>query len=214
MHTSIFSTIEPCVISDRASYRTRAIASRNRKFPIIGQIKDVHGAVWDIREVRITKHGFDLHFGNPSDAHGSYYGGLPRLIDTQALHDFWDRNRLKGHGFLFDLPAGRTTLKRARRRMGFNFDHDYEQYWVSLLPDLAALRPRDFAAKHGVKPELAFDRRAKMLGRRARPLGWWRTPETIALLLSGRTHKAVGLELGIGTSQVHRLRVRVKAEQG
>ena len=37
-----------------------------------------------------------------------------RLIATQALQDFWIANRTRGHGFLFVLPAGRTTRKRLR----------------------------------------------------------------------------------------------------
>ncbi len=76
-----------------------------RMFPDCGQVKDVDGITWNVRDVRTTKHGFDLHFGVPADNHGAYRGGLPRLIATPALRDFWDTNRLEG-GLLYDLPAG------------------------------------------------------------------------------------------------------------
>ena len=85
-----------------------------RKFPISGQEKDVDGICWDVCGVRITKHGFDLCFGIPAEDHGAYKGGTMRLIATQALQDFRIANRTRGHGFLFDLPAGRTTHKRLR----------------------------------------------------------------------------------------------------
>jgi hypothetical protein len=211
MQTNAFNNIQPFVISDHARFNQRAIATRNRKFPIIGQTKDVNGDIWDIREVRTTEHGFDLHFGNPANDHGAFTGGLPRLIDTPELYNFWNKNRLKGNGFLFHLPAGRTTLKRARRRLGFNFDIDMENHWTGLLPDLSALPSREFAAKYGVKPDLARARRTKMLGKRARPLGWWRTPETIRILLDSPTNKSAGQKLGISTSQVHRLRIQARA---
>ena len=85
-----------------------------RKFPISGQVKDVDGICWDVCGVRITKHGFDLCFGIPAEDHGAYKGGTMRLIATQALQDFRIANRTRGHGFLFVLPAGRTTRKRLR----------------------------------------------------------------------------------------------------
>jgi hypothetical protein len=123
-----------------------------------------------------------------------------------------DKNRLKSHGFLFSLPAGRTTLKRSRNRLGFNFDIDTENFWNARLDDLATLNASEFFAKHGITADLFRGRRIRMIGKRARPLGWWRTPETISLLLSGLTNKETGKRLGISTSQVHRLRVQAKAD--
>ena len=181
-----------------------------RKYPVIGYVKDVDDVLWDIRDARGTKHGFDLYFGVPAHDHGAYKGGLPRLIATEALRNFWDTNRLKGHGFLFDLPAGRTTLKRVRRRLGFNFCDDWAEFWEERLDDLGALPLREFAAKHGVRVNNVADRRTKMLGRRARQLGWWRNQATLELLRSDRCLREVGEKLGIGTSQVFRLREQAK----
>ena len=141
------------------------------KFPICGQVQDVDRTLWDVRDVRTTKHGFDLHFGTPADEHGSYRGGLPRLIATKELWNFWDDNRSRGDGLLYDLPAGRTTLKRVRRRLGFNFVDDREDMWSRRVEDLASMLPRDFARKYGIKRSLAFGRRRKMTGTRVRSLG-------------------------------------------
>ena len=121
-----------------------------RKFPISGQEKDVDGICWDVCGVRITKHGFDLCFGIPAEDHGAYKGGTMRLIATQALQDFRIANRTRGHGFLFDLPAGRTTRKRLRRRLGFNFRDDTADFWQDRMADLDSLAAREFAAKFDV----------------------------------------------------------------
>jgi hypothetical protein len=192
------------IIPFRGNARSRN--GKSRKYPIFGQVTDVDGDVWDVRDARGTKHGFELYFGSPANDHGAYSGGLPRLIATRALWEFWDANRVKSHGFLFDLPAGRTTLKRVRRRFGFNFDQDWEEFWEDRLEDLALLTPRKFAAKHGVTVENAFDRRTKMLGTRARPIGWWRKPEIVAVLLSGLYLREMGEKLDISSSQAFRLR--------
>jgi hypothetical protein len=213
MYTTYSGRIQPFILCDRTSFYYRQLASRNLKFPILGQIADVDGTVWDIRDTRATKHGFDLMFGSAANDHGAYNGGPPRLICTKELHDFWDHNRLKGNGFLFNLPAGRTTLKRLRRRFRFNFDRDTEKFWTDHKEDLKSLKPREFARKYNLNIEVVFDRRQKHVGRSAREIGWWRTPETIALLGSPLTLREIGLRLNISTSQVHRLRRRASAER-
>ena len=184
---------------------------RNR-FPITGQVRDVDGDCWDIRDVRITRHGFDLYFGTPENNHGAYRGGPARLIATQALCDFWEANQIKGHGFLFDLPAGRTTLKRLRSRLGFNFRDDTREFWTARKEDLNSLRTCEFAARHGVRREVAVDWRRKLIGTRARPIGWWRKPKFRKVLLAGLTLIETGRKLGIGTTHAKRLRDRARLE--
>lgn len=185
---------------------------RGRRNDFIVQVKDVKGEWWDVRDARATKHGFDLLFGIPSNNHGAYRGGLARLITTEALRDFWRANRLESHGFLFDLPAGRTTLKRARKRLGFNFRHDTREFWMTRIGDLQTLTRRQFAQKHGVDLGLVAHWRVELLGLFARPVGWWRTSETIGTLLSGKPMVQIGRALGISTSHVHRLRLRARQE--
>jgi len=183
------------------------------KYPVCGQVRDADNALWDVRDVRPTKHGFDIYYGSPDRAHDTHHGGPLRLIVTKALRDFWWDNRLESHGFLFDLPAGRTTLKRARNRLKFNHRDDVREFWTERIDDLATLPIGEFAAKHGVDKILAFDWRFRLVGQRARPLGWWRTPETLKILLSSMSLSQVGRELGIGISHAFRLRRRAKEEE-
>jgi hypothetical protein len=83
---------------------------------ILGQVVDVEGSLWDVWRIRDTRHGFDLLFGSPARP-SVYRGGLPRLIVTRALADFWEAHQTKQR-VLFDLPAGRATLKCVRRLPG------------------------------------------------------------------------------------------------
>jgi hypothetical protein len=186
---------------------------KGHKYPVCGQVRDVDGALWDVRDVRSTKHGFDLYLGSLDGARGrGAVGGLPHLIVTKELRDYWRDNREKSHGVLYDLPAGRSTLRRARTRLRFNQREARREFWMDRVEDLATMPIREFAAKHDVSPDVAFDWRFRLVGYRARPLGWWRTPETIKILLSDMTLSQVGRELGIGTSHAMRLRRRAKQE--
>jgi hypothetical protein len=185
---------------------------RERKYKILGEVRDVDGILWAIREYRETRHGFSLCLGNRMARCGQCDGGLPRLIATEALRDFWEANKVKSHGFLYDLPAGRTTLKRMRKKLGFNHREATEEFWIQRLEDLTLLPASEFAVKHGVKKVLAFDRRTRMVGRRARQIGWWRTAKVQKILLSGLTLAETGRKLGVGTSQAWRLKRQALAE--
>lgn len=172
------------------------------------QVQDVEGADWDVRDARATKHGFDLLYGSPVSRVGACWTGLPRLIVTKPLYDFWDANRTKRDGVIYDLPAGRTTLKRARRRFGFHALRDLSRFWRARLDDLRTLSAREFAAKHGVKVDVVVDTRFRLLGRQARELGWWQDPDTLEVLQSGVTLREIGEKVGISISHAKRLRDR------
>jgi len=178
----------------------------------IGQTRDVDGKMWAILQRRPTKHAFDLLYGNPMTASGHYRGGIPRLIVTHELRAFWDLNRTKLDGFLFDLPAGRTTLKRARKRLGYDVRQARADFYRERMQDLATLRPAEFAIKHDVTKDLAFDWRLRLVGTCARPKGWWREPRVLEILRNSPTLAAAARQLGIGTSHVGRLRGRMAAE--
>jgi len=194
-------------------HKRRAVpGARRLMFPVCGEVTDVNGDWWDVRDVRDTRHGFDLCFGTPARDHGAYHGGLPRLIATKPLWDFWDANRTQGNGLLYDLPAGRTTLKRVRARLGFNFVDDRREFWMERVEDLDALPAREFAARHGVGAKVATNWRAMIVGRRTRPTGWWRKAKVRRILLAGLTLIETGRKLGIGTSHAHRLRDRARLE--
>jgi hypothetical protein len=183
---------------------------RNPK--ILGQVRDVEGSLWDVRQIRDTKHGFDLLFGSPEARLGSYKGGLPRLIATRELIDFWEANRTKHDGVLYDLPAGRTTLKRVRHRFGFNYLDDLSEFWVERIEDLETLSAREFAMRHKVDIGVVFETRRKLLGNWARNPGWWRRPRPLKILRSNITLREMGEKLNISISQAHRLRGRALRE--
>lgn len=178
---------------------------------ILGQVRDVEGSVWDVRQIRDTKHGFDLLFGSPEPRLGSYRGGFPRLIATQPLVEFWNANRLRHDGVTYDLPAGRTTLKRMRRRLRFHYFDDLSEFWQERIEDLATLSAREFAIRHNVAVNVVFETRRKLLGNRARELGWWRKARPLEILLSNITLREMGEKLDIGISQAKRLRDRARA---
>ncbi len=179
-------------------------------------IKDALGLEWDINEARATKYGFDLYYGKRKDRTGYDVGGPNRLIYTNELKAFWEKCALKHDGTIFDLPGGRTTLKRARLALGFNWDKDSEKFWRKHKHDLKTLTPREFEKKHKHQ-EITGGRmsswRLKIVGSKARPLGWWKEPEVLKLLLSEeKSLNQVRAELKeeISTSQAFRLRHQAK----
>ncbi len=179
-----------------------------RKYPILGEVRDVEGSLWYVRDVRTTKHGFDLLWGSPVTRLRNYSGGLPRLIATQPLVDYWEANCTRHDGVLFDLPAGRTTLKRLRSRLRFNYHLDVAEFWKERIEDLDKLSAREFARRHNVELIAVFENRRKLLGRRARMMNWWQTPQPLEILRSSITLREMGEKLSISISQAHRLRRR------
>jgi hypothetical protein len=185
------------------------LPAKPMKFPVLYQVRDVDNDLWDVRDVRPTKHGFDLLYGSRVYRLTSHRNG-PGLIVTKQLFDYWEANKTKRDGVLFDLPGGRTTLKRARSRCGFNHNRDLKNYWTEHIPELQTLSAREFAARHNLDVQLVFDSRFRVLGKVARDLNWWRTPETLAVLRSDITVTEMGKKLGIGRTHARRLRVRAR----
>jgi hypothetical protein len=188
--------------------KRRSKSRLNRcKFPVSGTVKDVDGILWDVRRVRPTKHGFDLCFGTPHYTYRADQRNSSQLIMTKELRSFWRAKRNKGRRVLFDLPASTCTLRRVRRVLNRNQRDDVRQFWTERIEDLASLPTRDFAAKHGVEADVAFDWRIRLVRRRMRAAGWWRTPETLNLLLSATPLGGAGRELGVAISEVQQLRL-------
>lgn len=179
-----------------------------RQAKILGRVRDVEGSLWYVRQIRDTSHGFDLLFGSPPNRLGSYRGGLPRLIPTKELYEFWDANRTRRDGVLYDLPAGRTTLKRWRRRLGFHSIEDLFQFWDGHREELETLSAREFARRYNIGIDLVFESRFRVLGRQARDLDWWKTPQVLEVLRSGITLREIGEKLSISISHAKRLRDR------
>src|SRR5271165_4602319 len=101
-----------------------------------GQVRDVDGVWFDVYEARVTMHGFDLLFGAPDASHALCEPNRQHLIVTPELRDFWLNNRAQGRGFLYDLPAGKTTIGNARRRLGLNWFADQRTFWTERIEDL------------------------------------------------------------------------------
>jgi hypothetical protein len=195
---------------------------KNRKFrdTEVVTIKDALGREWHVKEARQTKYGFDILYGKKKDAGRYDFGGPNRLIYTNELKAFWDKYSLRLDGTLSDLPAGRTTLKRAREALGFHWQKDSQKFWRTHKSDLNGLKPREFEEKYK-EQKLTGSRmsfwRLRLLGGRARPRGWWRKPKILKLLLSEeKSLSQVRAELGgrIGMSQLSRLRRRAKLAYG
>jgi hypothetical protein len=184
--------------------------SPKRKYPVLGQVWDFDNDLWDIRDARATKHGFDLLFGSPVYRLANDECGLPRLITTKELLAYWERNKAKHDGILYDLPAGRSTLKRARRRLGLHYYRDRDRFWKERIEELKNLPAREVAARNNIGMSVVVESRRRLLGNRARPLDWWRTPHTLEILRSKITLREIGEKLGIGTSHAHRLRDRAR----
>ena len=174
-------------------------------------VKDALGLEWAVKESRSTKYGFDLLFGRRTYCFPSECTGNFRLIYTNELKAFWEKYAIAHDGTIFDLPAGRTTLKRARIALGFNWDLDSERFWRKRKPEMAKLKPLEFEEKYK-DLKLTGNRmsfwRLRMVGAKARPIGWWKEPDVLKLLLSEMSLNQVRAVLGeeISTSQVFRLR--------
>ena len=176
------------------------------------QIVDIDGSLWEVREARATKHGFDLLFGFPANSRISRkFVGPKRLIASPSLVAYWEINRTN-EGASYDLPAGRSTIKRIRKRLRFDLFRDRRNLWKQRIADLTTLPTKECAERYNVDPVVVCYWRQQLAGRLARPLDWWKHPQALAVLRTpGITQKAIGQALNIGTSQAHRLRLRALA---
>lgn len=177
-------------------------------FELIMRVRDVDGAYWDVYEARPSKHGFSVLYGLPVSELGDLRGGNLQLIATHELVQFWEANITKRDGIIFDLPAGRTTLKRMRRRLGFHWNDDMRQFWLDRIDDLRNLSAREFAERHGVNVDLVFDSRLRVLGPVAREPGWWTNARTLNVLKWNVPLRVIGRELDISISHAKRLKSR------
>ncbi len=184
--------------------------TRKRKYTLLGHVRDVEGGSWDVYEIRDTKHGFDLLFGFPEERGRRMNWGPPRLIATAELVAYWETVVPRHDNVIFDLPAGRTTMKRVRRRLGFHYDRDKVKFFEARKDDLLSLTAREFSKRHNLRPHVAADARHLLYGRTARELDWWQTPETTHILASSVPLRVAGERLGISISQAHRLRKRAR----
>ncbi len=181
-----------------------------RRATVIGRCRDLFRCEWDVRESRPTRHGFDLHIGWPLDVQGRRLSGRgnggPRLVPTRSLYRYWRRLSRARDGSIYDLPMSRSTLKRVRALLGLNLYAQHRRWWMQHIEELHDLTCTDFAKRHGLHLSDVSKTRREFFGRRKRPVGWWREPETAALLRSGLPHMVIAEQLGIPISTSGRLR--------
>jgi len=176
------------------------------------QVKDVDGRLWDVAESRPTKHGFDLHFGWPSDARG-YGQGAKGLIPTQDLLKYWESKKLCRDGSIYDLPIGRTSIKRVRSILGLDYYTDNAEWYWDRIEDLMTMSNVRFSAIHGVDESTVSVVRSKLLGRRIREAFWWREESVADLLCSDLPRFHVASKLGISIGAVGRMRWLLRKER-
>jgi hypothetical protein len=181
----------------------------SREAIIIGSVKDFWGDEWDVRETRPTTHGFDLCFGWPSGCRGKGFGG-PGLICTTALNDYFKTHALDRNGSIYDLPAGRTTIKRVRLILGFNLYAESAVWWEERTEDLTDLPGVEFAKKHAVPASSVSIWRKRLIGKRLREPFWWRENAIAELLQSNLPRAFVAQKLAISVGSVGRLRWLVR----
>ncbi|MEI8371849.1 MAG: hypothetical protein WCJ35_03335 [Planctomycetota bacterium] len=172
---------------------------------IIGKVADVFGDSWDLRERRPTAYGWSVCLGWP---HGQPRGrggtGGPSIIVTRELLGYLESVR-ETPG-TYDLPIGRTAIKRLRRLLGMDWFAENEAWWQERIEELSTMTLQKFAEKYGLSEGAVDLWRLRFFGRQLRPEGWW-LKEPARELLGGdypRTYVAQCLDVSLGT--VGRLR--------
>ena len=129
-----------------------------RKAQIIGQIVDVHGEMWDVRETRETTHGWRLYIGWPHSVERGRGGRGPGTVPTQPLIEYLSTTRAKD----VILPVSRGVITRLRAEHDINWD--WSAWWGERKGDLFALTLEAFCDKHGCSMGAASQRRTEMSG--------------------------------------------------
>ncbi len=185
-----------------------------RQASIIGQIEDIDGVLYDVRERRPTEYGWDICLGWPKGVvRGKGGAGGPRVILTHNLVAYLDEQ--KAATSRINLPIGITAIKRLKRLLGFNWSQDRAKWWEDRSDDLASLTMAQFAERHGVSIGAVATARQAMFGNTLRPAGWWLENEILLMLIGELPRALVAERLDVSLGSVGRLRhVARKAVNG
>lgn len=176
-----------------------------RHATVIGEIADVWGDVWDVREYRPTPHGFPVAFGWPNGIpRGAGGSGGPRVIVTTELARHFEAHRLAP--IHLAVPIGNTAVKRIRRLLGHHRQIDSAAWWEDRSSDLADLTIDQFAKRHSVSMGAVANARHALFGHNLRPAGWWRQKDIVTILLSDAPRSDIADALEISVGSVGRLR--------
>lgn len=131
-----------------------------RRAQIIGHATDYAGVEWDVRERRVTTHGFDVLIGWPSgEARGRGGRGVATII-TAELAQYLQATRARDVA----LPIGRSTVGRMRAEIGIRWS--WNEWWTVRFDDLRTMTLEAFCDKHGCSMGAASQRRATLTDRR------------------------------------------------
>lgn len=176
-------------------------------------MQDHEGTFYDVFDSRPTNHGFNLLFGFPARWHRRIFTnfGKPGLIHTPELIAFWEKHRGELNINL-DLPAGNTTLIRARMKLGFNQFDDYKAQWAERLPELKSLPLAELAQKYGVAVSTVNIWRRTLLGPARSARVWQQDPKVVELLRSPLSPKEVAEKLGLAAWEIRSMRGKLPRE--
>lgn len=181
---------------------------------VLYQTQDAEGWPWDVREERLTPHGFSVLLGWPFGIpRGKFGSGGPAAIPTPQLVAYMQAHR--DNPGAMDLPVGKGVVTRLRRLLGHHRYRDRAKWWEGRLSDLLTLTGAEFVAKHPGVTESAASLWRRRLGgeRRARSENWWMEPKTLGLLQSGMSTYALAHALGISTAVAYSGRQRAMEHQ-
>lgn len=164
-------------------------------------ILDAWGDPWRVDSSRGTDHGFEIYLGRPLEATGPMG---PQVIVTHDLAQYFETNRR--YPGLMSIPLGKNTITRLRRVLGHNRYQDAEMWWHERIHDLATLTIADFVVRHRASAGAVSQARTALIGPHQRPLGWWKTPEMIALLQSKMPSAWIAEKMGISAVTVRKYR--------
>lgn len=114
-----------------------------RHADIIGNATDHAGLVWDVRERRPSKHGFDVLIGWPQGEPRGQGGRGVAVILSAELARYLVETRQRD----IDLPIGLTAAKRLRRELRITWSWD--AWWAARADDLRTLTLEAFCNLHG-----------------------------------------------------------------
>ncbi len=185
-----------------------------KAYPPYLQIRDIDDLLWNIRETRPTRHGFDLFFGYPARVllrkqRGPV--GKFRLIVTRELVSYWEAH-YSDEAAIYDIPASRKIINRMSRRVCFNIELEHRRSIRrrrTIPPEPPSVC--EFARLYNVSLEDAEEWRLFLLEPTPRPHQWWRDPAPVAVLLSTASLAETAATLGISSTYASRLRNRVRA---
>lgn len=186
-------------------------------------VKDMWGDEWSLFERRKTPYGFSLLLGRPYPPPPIQGGaGGTAVIVTEELARHLQENARRPYAL--PLPVGRDVVRRVRKLIGLDhrsWDDDRIAWWIERLDDLASMAVPDFVEKYkdeawtrsgSLSEGRVWQMRIALLGRRRRPIGWWKTNRVEKLIKSDLPANTVADRLKVPPMVVRGLRWRLRQD--